>query len=619
MNWNLFVTELVAGIVHGSVYALIALGYSMVYGILKLLNFAHGDIFMVGSFIGYGMLTVFGGAPSLSLPIALLLVLMFLAAMLGGGLLGVVIERFAYRRLRDAPRIAPLITALGVSFFLENAALLVLGADYQSFNTYSWDSNSSGLGVLWSQRLHASRRRARRGCADHRRRRHDRADARPHLVRQPKTQLGRAMRATSFDRQAAEMMGIDVNRVIAVTFFIGSALAGAAGIFNGLVYQQVWPYMGFDAGLKAFTAAVVGGIGNLPGAVVGGLAIGLAEAFTIGYLSSTFSDAIVFVILIGGDDPPPERAARARGGAEGLMAARATRRLDAATPGIGDDEWVASLGGRRERAGGPLAARPGAVASGSRQPVLFFAFGIVAALFPLFTNNGYYLRVGFDTLTYMLLALGLNIVVGFAGLLDLGYVAFFGFGAYGYAMLASSAVRHPLADARRSCRRGDGRDRAARPRRRAALAPPRRRLPRDRDALLRAAVRHRDKQRRVDLGARASRASYNVTNGPNGIANIDPFHLFGHQLESLRELLLRRARLLPRRALRRLPREQVAHGPGLALAARGPARRRADGDAGQPAEAARVRLRRRRRRAHGDALRLAQHRRLLGRLRHPDA
>ena len=107
------------------------------------------------------------------------------------------------------------------------------------------------------------------------------------------------MRATSFDRQAAEMMGIDVNRVIAVTFFIGSALAGAAGIFNGLVYQQVWAYMGFNAGLKAFTAAVVGGIGNLPGAVVGGLVIGLAESFTIGYVSSTFSDAIVFVILIG--------------------------------------------------------------------------------------------------------------------------------------------------------------------------------------------------------------------------------------------------------------------------------------------------------------------------------
>jgi branched-chain amino acid transport system permease protein len=292
MNWNLFVTELLAGIVHGCLYALIALGYSMVYGILKLLNFAHGDVFMVGSFIGYGILTVFGGASALSIPIVFLLVLMFVGAMLGGGLLGVVIERFAYRRLREAPRIAPLITALGVSFFLENAALLVLGAQYQSYNTFNWDN-----GALWSVgfTLPAGVRVAL-----------------PQIIVVVgtlvlmvgltlfvnRTQLGRAMRATSFDRQAAEMMGIDVNRVIAATFFIGSALAGAAGIFNGLVYQQVWAYMGFEAGLKAFTAAVIGGIGNLPGAVVGGLVIGIAESFTVGYISSTFSDAIVFLILI---------------------------------------------------------------------------------------------------------------------------------------------------------------------------------------------------------------------------------------------------------------------------------------------------------------------------------
>ncbi|HUY72175.1 MAG TPA: branched-chain amino acid ABC transporter permease [Gaiellaceae bacterium] len=292
MNWNSFVTDLVAGIVHGSVYALIALGYSMVYGILKLLNFAHGDVYMVGSFIGYGVLTVFGGALAASLPIALLLVLMFFAATLGGGVLGVVIERFAYRRLREAPRIAPLITALGVSFFLENAAVLLLGSQFQSFNTYSWNNGS-----LWSigftlpagYRVGLPQIIAVVGAIVL-------MLALTYFVN--RTQTGRAMRATSYDRQAAEMMGIDVNRVIAVTFFIGSALAGAAGVFNCIVYQNVWPYMGFDAGLKAFTAAVVGGIGNLPGAVVGGLAIGLAEAFTIGFLSSTFSDAIVFALLI---------------------------------------------------------------------------------------------------------------------------------------------------------------------------------------------------------------------------------------------------------------------------------------------------------------------------------
>jgi branched-chain amino acid transport system permease protein len=297
MNWNLFVSELVAGIVHGCIYGLIALGYSIVYGILKFLNFAHGDVYMVGSFIAYGILTVFGGALAVSIPIVLLLVLMFFGAMIGGGLLGVVIERFAYRRLRDAPRIAPLITALGVSFFLENAALLIVGADYQSFDTFSWKPNSSGVGELWAIGFTLP------------------SGVRVSLAEiivvvgtfvlmialtlfVGRTQLGRAMRAVSFDRQAAEMMGIDVNRVIAWAFFIGSALAGAAAVFNGIVYQQLWAYMGFQAGLLAFTAAVIGGIGSLPGAVLGGLVIGLAESFTIGYLSSTFSDALVFAILI---------------------------------------------------------------------------------------------------------------------------------------------------------------------------------------------------------------------------------------------------------------------------------------------------------------------------------
>jgi len=292
MNWNLFLTELVAGITHGSVYALIALGYSMVYGILKLLNFAHGDIYMVGSFIGFGLITVFGGATSLSISVWPLLLLMFLCAMLGGGLLGVMIERFAYRRLRNAPRIAPLSTALGVSFFLENAALLVLGAQYQSYNSYSWKG-----GELWLKGFTL-------GAGVHV------AVAQIIVVGGTvvlmvfltlfvqRTQLGKAMRATSFDREAAAMMGIDVDRVIVATFFIGSALAGAAGVFNGLAYQQVWPYMGFQAGLYAFISAVVGGIGNLPGSVVGGLVIGLAQSFTIGYVSSAFSDAIVFAILI---------------------------------------------------------------------------------------------------------------------------------------------------------------------------------------------------------------------------------------------------------------------------------------------------------------------------------
>jgi branched-chain amino acid transport system permease protein len=217
---------------------------------------------------------------------------MFAASMLGGGLLGVMVERFAYRRLRNAPRIAPLITALGVSFFLENAAQLVLGAQQQSYNSFGWTNNPIALShftlpaaavISYAQLIVI-------------------AGAIVLVVVLTwfvqRTQTGKAMRATSFDREAASMMGIDVDRVIVVTFFIGSALAGAAGVFNCIAYQQVWPYMGFQAGLFAFTAAVVGGIGSLPGAVLGGLLIGLAESFATGYLSSTFQQAIVFAILI---------------------------------------------------------------------------------------------------------------------------------------------------------------------------------------------------------------------------------------------------------------------------------------------------------------------------------
>ena len=292
MNWNLFVTELVAGVTHGAVYALIALGYSMVYGILKLLNFAHGDVYMVGAFIGYGLITVFGGATALSINIVLLLTLMFVCAMLGGGLLGVMIERFAYRRLRTAPRIAPLITALGVSFFLENAAQLILGAQQQQYNPFGWLTTPVAA-KGWFLPSHVLFSYA-----------HAIVIAGTIILMVvltwfvQRTQTGKAMRATSFDREAAAMMGIDVDRVIVVTFFIGSALAGAAGVFNGIEYSQVFPFMGFQAGLFAFTAAVVGGIGNLPGSVAGGLLIGLAEAFATGYVSSTFQQAVVFAILI---------------------------------------------------------------------------------------------------------------------------------------------------------------------------------------------------------------------------------------------------------------------------------------------------------------------------------
>ena len=285
---SFFFQELVNGITTGALYSLVALGFSMVYGVLKLLNFAHGDLYMVGAYIGFFVIQWFGGAQHLTIAVPLLLLIMFvLAAAVVGGL-GVAIERFAYRPLRDAPRIAPLITAIGVSFFLESAALLLFGAQYRVYNTADFISLSSGiqigsvtidsvqilvlvLGLVLMVGLQL-------------------------LVN--RTRLGRQMRAVAADREAAEMLGINVNFVITTTFFLGSALAGVAGIMGGLLFNQVTSTIGFIAGLKAFTAAVVGGIGSIPGAMLGGLFIGVAESFVTGYISSTYSNLIVFGILI---------------------------------------------------------------------------------------------------------------------------------------------------------------------------------------------------------------------------------------------------------------------------------------------------------------------------------
>ncbi|HDL49783.1 MAG TPA: branched-chain amino acid ABC transporter permease [Actinobacteria bacterium] len=283
-----FLVLFVNGLTLGSVYALIALGYSMVYGILKLLNFAHGDIYMMGAFAGYGVLITFGGPKAPTIPVVLLVIFMFVVAMVFAGILGVVIERFAYRPLRRAPRIAPLISAIGVSFFLESVALLLFGAQFRSYNTPSMINVTTGVQI---------------------------GPVRVSLVRiivivsavvlmvalqllVNRTRLGRAMRATSFDMEAAAMMGVNVDRVVVATFLIGSALAGAAGVMMGLVYNRVFHFMGFVAGLKGFTAAVIGGIGSIPGAMVGGLLIGMAESFTAGYISSTFQNLIVFGLLI---------------------------------------------------------------------------------------------------------------------------------------------------------------------------------------------------------------------------------------------------------------------------------------------------------------------------------
>ncbi len=288
MDWDFFVQQLVNGVTLGSVYALIALGYTMVYGILKLLNFAHGEVYMMGAFAGFFVLSGFGGALEVSINVVVLIGLMLAVAMIGSGLLGVAIERFAYRPLRNAPRIAPLISALGVSFFLQSSALLIFSADFRSYETYEYIDLAKG--IHWGP-LNISIVRITVIVTAV-------ALMLALTLLVSRTRLGKAMRATAFDREAAAMQGIDVDRVIVATFFIGSALAGAAGVMVGLVFYKVYHLMGFIAGLKGFTAAVVGGIGSIPGAMLGGLLIGLSEAFITGYVSSTFQDVFVFSILI---------------------------------------------------------------------------------------------------------------------------------------------------------------------------------------------------------------------------------------------------------------------------------------------------------------------------------
>jgi branched-chain amino acid transport system permease protein len=283
-----FFQTLVDGTITGCLYALIALGYTMVYGVLKLLNFAHGDVYMVGAYIGYFVIQWFGGPTALSIPVPLLIVIMLVLASVGCGLLGVGIERFAYRPLRDAPRIAPLITALGVSFVLENTVLLLFGGFPRSYQTEAFISQTNGIHIggvridsveimiiILSVVIMVGLR---------------------WMVQS--TSLGKSMRAVASDREAAMMLGINVDRTIALTFFIGSAIAGIAGVMSGLEFDTITNTIGFLAGLKAFTAAVVGGIGSIPGAMFGGIFIGLAEALSLSYISTKYSDLIVFGILI---------------------------------------------------------------------------------------------------------------------------------------------------------------------------------------------------------------------------------------------------------------------------------------------------------------------------------
>ncbi|HWP04254.1 MAG TPA: branched-chain amino acid ABC transporter permease [Polyangiaceae bacterium] len=283
-----FFQQIINGLSLGSIYALIALGYTMVYGILKLINFAHGEVFMVGAYGGYFIATALGvdgyEASGAGFPLLLALVVL-VAAMALSAALGVTIEALAYRPVRSAPRLTPLITAIGVSLFLQNVAMRLFTPNPRRYPAILRELRFELGGVIITN-IKLAIFVVAIGLM---------VGLQQFVQR---TWTGRAMRALSLNMDAARLMGIDVNRTIRATFAVGSALAAAGGILFGLDQITINPLMGVLTGMKAFVAAVLGGIGNIPGAVVGGLLIGLAEQLTAGYLSPDYRDAITFVILV---------------------------------------------------------------------------------------------------------------------------------------------------------------------------------------------------------------------------------------------------------------------------------------------------------------------------------
>ena len=285
--FHLLLQQLANGLTIGAIYALIALGYTMVYGVIQLINFAHGEVFMVGSYLALTALLILGVAQPLA-GVALVgaLVACVALAVGGCGMLGLGIERLAYRPLRQAPRLAALITAIGVSFFLQNAVMLLYGATDRRFPAFippqrwEWEGTSLTLlqVVIWltSGVLMVALQ-----------------------ILVMSTKLGKAMRATAQDPNACRLLGIPVDRIIALTFALGSGFAAVGGMLFGLYYHTINFHDGYLIGLKAFTAAVLGGIGNIPGAMVGGLVLGILEALGAGYLSSQWKNVFAFIVLVG--------------------------------------------------------------------------------------------------------------------------------------------------------------------------------------------------------------------------------------------------------------------------------------------------------------------------------
>ena len=267
--------QIINGISLGSIYALIALGYTMVYGILRLINFAHGDIYMLGAFIGFFALG------SWNMPFAIGLIV----AMLLTAIIGILVEKLAYKPLRNAPRISLLITAIGVSFLLENIMVLLVGATPRAFpQKIPTEVYLIGDIIVTNKQIIILS-----------------VSIFLMLFLQfvvNKTKIGRAMRAVSQDKEMAQMLGVNIDNVISFTFALGSALAAAGGVLVGMYFNKIEPYMGVMPGLKAFVAAVLGGIGIIPGAMLGGFIMGIAEVLVSAFISSTIRDAVAFIILI---------------------------------------------------------------------------------------------------------------------------------------------------------------------------------------------------------------------------------------------------------------------------------------------------------------------------------
>jgi branched-chain amino acid transport system permease protein len=278
-----FLQHVFNGISLGSIYALIALGYTMVYGILQLINFAHSEVYMVGAFAAYYGARFLGRTNE---PGVLTLVILLVISMTVCSLVGLTIERLAYRPLRKAPKLNILITAIGVSLFLQYGGQIVFGADPKVFPTILEDVTVTSIGAVELRSFDIAILAVTLFFMT----------AITYLVQ--KTKTGKAMRAVSTNHTVASLMGIDTNRIIAITFIIGSSLAGVGSVLVGMKYPKIDPLMGTLIGIKAFVAAVLGGIGNLTGAVIGGLLMGVCEEMVVGYISSTYRDAFAFGILI---------------------------------------------------------------------------------------------------------------------------------------------------------------------------------------------------------------------------------------------------------------------------------------------------------------------------------